>query len=122
MQYKRNDSEFCTLFTPDQRLMSRVLTSEEISNYNFTMLQNNRLTKDSAAVAKLIEKFEKGEIKGTEDPKSVFLSDPLFQQHKLANFRTFYHNTRAKFGNNQSESKFNTVPLILFEKLTLLNF
>lgn len=61
----------------------------------------NRLTKDSAAVSKLVEKLETGVIKGTEDPKSVWLSDLFFQQHTVYNFSNSYHNIRTEFNLKQ---------------------
>lgn len=70
-------------------------------------MTKNRLTKDSAGVTKLIEKYKKGENSGTADRKAVWMSDALFQRHKLAKFRIFYHHIRAKNCNSQSESPFH---------------
>ena len=75
--------------------MATVLSKEEL-NINPAM-PNHRLRKDSAAVHRLTEKFEKGEITGAEDPKEVWLSDTLFQNHKLSNFRTCYNNVRTRY-------------------------
>lgn len=58
---------------------------------------NARLTKTSATVYKLNKKIGKGILDELEDPKSVLLSDPVFQNQKLANFRTCYHNASAKY-------------------------
>lgn len=62
-----------------------------------------RLTKGSKAVRILRGKFENGAISGQEDPKSVWLSDPVFQGHKLSNFRTFYHNIKKEMGEYEGE-------------------
>lgn len=66
---------------------------------------NSRLNKDSAAVYKLREMFESNQFTGTEDPKQAWLSHPLFQEHKLSNFRTCYKNIKTEYTNNDSRSK-----------------
>ena len=65
-----------------------------------------RLTKSSDAVIKLREKLERGELKGTEDPKQVWLSEPLFQMHKIENFRTCWNNLKKEFKNSNSVGMF----------------
>lgn len=53
-----------------------------------------KLTANSAARKLLVQEFANGEITGDEDPKDVWESDSIFQQHKLSNFRTHYNNLR----------------------------
>ncbi len=54
------------------------------------------LTKSFAA-RQLVEKiFKNGQITGTEDPKSVYESEPAFQQHKLDDFRVRYNNLKKE--------------------------
>lgn len=61
---------------------------------------SNRLTKSSRAVQVLREKFENGDIIGTETPKSVWTSDPLFKVHSLNAFRTCYNTLKNEFYND----------------------
>lgn len=56
---------------------------------------------------------------GSEDPKSDWISDPVFQNHKLANFRTCYPNIRAKYL-SASDGEFIFFPF-LYIKFTALN-
>ncbi len=37
---------------------------------------------------------------GTEDPKSVYESEPVFQQHKLDNFCVHYNNLKKEYANS----------------------
>ena len=53
-----------------------------------------KLTAQSPARRLLLSKFQSGEITGKEDPKVVWESNDVFQQHKLANFRVHYNNIR----------------------------
>ncbi|MEM6687231.1 MAG: hypothetical protein AAF617_15725 [Bacteroidota bacterium] len=76
--------------------MATILTDSEIKENLLDMAPNNRLTKDSKAVVLLRQKLADGTIKGTEDPKQVWLSEPIFMEHKLNNFRTCYNNIRDK--------------------------
>ncbi len=51
-----------------------------------------KLTKSFAA-RQLVEKiFKNGQITAAEDPKSVYESEPVFQQQKLDDFRVHYNN------------------------------
>ena len=60
------------------------------------------LSKNSPAVAKLHEKFSSGQLTGKEQPKDVWLSDPIFQQHKLENFRTCYNKVKKEYSTNST--------------------
>ena len=55
------------------------------------------LAKDSKAVKLLRGMFEKGQITGNETLKDVWLLSPVFQEHKLQNFRTCYSNLQKEF-------------------------
>ena len=53
-----------------------------------------KLTAKSPARQILASKFRSGEITENEDLKDVWLSEPIFQHHKLNNFRKHYNNER----------------------------
>lgn len=72
-----------------------LFTGEEIE-LKISSRNNSRLTSYSASVAKLVETFERREIKRTKGSESVWLSYPFFQQHTLANFRTCYYNINPR--------------------------
>lgn len=57
-----------------------------------------RLTKDSAAYKLLAQKFDDGEIEPADRPKEVWLTEEVFQQHKLDNFRTAFNKMKAQKG------------------------
>lgn len=57
-----------------------------------------RLTKNSRARQVLKEKLEKGDLDGSEAPKTVWASDPLFKAHTLDAFRTCYNNVKSELG------------------------
>lgn len=46
------------------------------------------------AVKLLRTKFVNGEITGRENPKAVWEAEPVFQKHKLTNFRACYNNMK----------------------------
>lgn len=79
-------------------LMAEIFTTDEINGANMSTY-NGWLTKDSAGLYELTENLDKGINDGSEDPKSVRLSDLLFQKHKLAIFRTCYNSVWAKYQN-----------------------
>jgi len=56
-----------------------------------------KLTAKSPARKLLLQKFVQKELNGTEDPKDVWESDPIFMEHKLSNFRTHYNNLRNQY-------------------------
>lgn len=63
-----------------------------------------KLTKGSQAVRLLRRKFESGDVKGDEPPKTVWESESLFQKHKLVNFRSCYNALRVEFKAKESGS------------------
>lgn len=69
------------------------------------------LSQNSEAVVRLREKLSSGELSGTETPKQAWLSDVLFQQHKLDNFRTCYNKMKEQY-KSEAHSKFNFLSLI----------
>lgn len=83
--------------------MTHLMYQSEMDEHKFNNRPNNRLSKDSQAVVKLYDLFAKGIINGSEEPKSVWQSDPIFQVHKLNNFRTCYNNIRREVMGNKRE-------------------
>lgn len=89
--------------TAQNSKMAELLTEAEIKSQNFQSRQNTRLTQDSKAVVRLTELMSNGTITGSEEPKKVWLSDPIFTTHKLANFRTCFNNMRNFFCESATE-------------------
>lgn len=65
-----------------------------------------KLTAKSQAKQPLASKFRGRQMTGYVDPKDVWLSDPILQQHKLNNFRTHYNDERK---HARDTGIFNTV-------------
>lgn len=86
--------------------MSQLISDTDIKSAEFSNRQNARLTRDSKAVVKLQEMFASGQITGTEEPKAVWLADPVFHAHKLNNFRTCFNNIKKDVYGDKTECKF----------------
>lgn len=76
--------------------MAQLIDPSKQREYEINNMKNPRLTRDSAASVKLREWLSTGKLTGEEEPKEVWLMDPLFMNHKLANFRTCYNNSRKE--------------------------
>lgn len=55
-----------------------------------------KLTESSTAVVLLRKKLAAGEVSLTDNPKTVWSSDPLFMEHKLDNFRSKFNRIRTE--------------------------
>lgn len=89
---------FPLLGSPPNHLinMSQLLTEADVKSEDFNNRQNARLTRDSKAVVLIQELIASGKINQSTEPKAVWLSDPIFQAHKLANFRTCFNNIKKE--------------------------
>lgn len=94
--------------------MSQPLSDTQLKAHQFNSRQNNRLTRDSQAVVKRIALFSDGKISASAEAKAVWLSDPVFQAHKLHNFRTCYNNIRKDFMEGKPESIFYQFIFFIF--------
>ena len=94
--------------------MSEQLSDKQLKELEFNKRQNTRLTRDSQAVVKLIEGFTNGSISVTSEPKTVWLSDPVFTAHKLNNFRTCFNNIRKEFQDQKASPVGNLFNFIFF--------
>lgn len=61
-----------------------------------TTIANEMLTKSSKAVILLYKKFCTGEISITDNAKAVWGSNPVYQVHKLDNFRTNFNRIKSE--------------------------
>lgn len=80
--------------------MSQLLTEEDKARGDFDGLQNSRLTKGSKAVSLLYSLFQSGKLGRDSEPKPIWLSNPLFMNHKIQNFRTCFNNVKKEFFSN----------------------
>lgn len=62
-----------------------------------------KLTATSPAVQLLQQKFEKGEVQQSTDPKSIWESENIFQEHKLDNFRTCVNRLKRFYFDHNGE-------------------
>ncbi|KAI0557039.1 hypothetical protein FGB62_176g05 [Gracilaria domingensis] len=75
--------------------------------------QMPRMTKNSPAIRLLRHKFERGDITGTKPPKQVWLSEKVFQKHKLNAFRAQYYLMRKHYENlNHRSCSENTADIL----------
>lgn len=108
--------------------MSKILTAEEKQKDDFEGLQNSRLTKSSKAVSLLYSMFESGQLGKNSDPKPVWLSNPVFMNHKIQNFRTCFNNIKKEiFGQTVDEGtrhvfQFNFLILDFYYSYIFLTF
>lgn len=62
-----------------------------------------KLTETSRAVVLLRKKLVAGELDITQNPKTLWCSDPVFMEHKLDNFRTKLNKLKAEYYENQGK-------------------
>ena len=67
--------------------MSFVLSQKFGPSTSIIMPQEKPFRQDSEAYKKMVAQLEDGTIDPMDKPKSVWLSDPMFQEYDLKNFR-----------------------------------
>ena len=86
--------------------MSLILSDADVKSEEFCNRQNSRLTRDSKAVVLIQELLASRKITQSTERKTVWLTDPIFQAHKLANFRTCFNNIKREANMSTPEGTF----------------
>jgi len=72
-----------------------------------TIMVRKRLTKETEAFRVLEHKFEQGCVQANHTPRDIWLSEDVFQEHTLKNFRNLVTKLKVRYGLVPSSVRFN---------------
>ena len=104
--FKKGSAVRFHLGTQDASQFS-VRVSIAISTFFFAMPP--KVTENSPAIKRLVQKLRSGEITDAHSPSQVWKCEALFQLYKMATFRTRLHHLRKEDSMQQDRKFFETM-------------